>query len=218
MKRAVRPEVWKRAQTGHLETWVGYAAKGGASAPERAASWGTLLKAVEAGAPIKEGERVLDIGCGLDTVLEFVPRTERYTLDPLASDLGPLGLAKGILHVGGVFETAPFPDGTFDRVFIMNVLDHVRAPVEGLAEISRILRPGGTLVLSVDTFSGRKYLEKRFHKWWGRIRGARTKHPWIFSIPDVERLLRANALEPAPPTHVTGTKARRTFFLARRVA
>ena len=120
--------------------------------------------------------------------------------------------------MAGVFETSPFPDGTFDRVFIMNVLDHVRSPVEGLAEISRILRPGGTLVLSVDTFSGRKYLEKRFHKWWGRMRGARTKHPWIFSVPDVERLLRASAFDPAPASHIPGTKSRRSFFLARRVA
>ena len=118
--------------------------------------------------------------------------------------------------MAGVFEALPFPDRSFDRVFLMNVLDHVSAPHHGIAEIGRVLRPGGVLVLSVDTYSGRTYYEKRLHKWWGRMRGARTKHPFVFSIPSTERMLRANGFEPRPADHVPGTKARRTFLLAKR--
>jgi ArsR family transcriptional regulator len=218
VKRAVGPEVWQRAQTGHFETWVGYAEKGIANAPERRAAWRNVLEAVQSGAPVKPGERVLDIGCGLDTVLEFVPDVRATTLDPLAARLASLGLTPGIEHVSGVFESLPFADGTFDRVFLMNVLDHVRSPVEGVMEIARAMRPGGVLVLSVDTFSGRKYVEKRLHKWWGRLRGARTKHPWVFSVADVQRILERAGFEPGSPGHIPGTKARRTFFLARRLS
>jgi SAM-dependent methyltransferase len=217
VKKRVNQEVWQRAQTGHFETWVGYAQKGVADAPERKAAWRSVLEAVQASAPIKPGEYILDIGCGLDTVLEFIPDVHRHTLDPLASRLASLGLTSGIRHVSGVFESMPFGTGSFDRVFLMNVLDHVRSPVEGIAEIARVVRPGGVLVLSVDTFSGRKYAEKRLHKWWERVRGARTKHPWVFSVSDVQRILRDQGFEPGPADHIRGTKARRSFFLARRV-
>ena len=184
--------------------------------PRRATIWRNILEAVQAEAPVKPGEHVLDIGCGLDTVLDYLPEVKGYTLDPLAARLASLGLSSGLRHVSGVFEELPFADRAFDRVFLMNVLDHVRAPLRGIAEIARVLRTGGVLVLSVDTFAGRKYWEKRLHKWWARTRGARTKHPWVFSIPDVEASLRANGLEPGSPTHTSLTKARRTFFVARR--
>jgi ubiquinone/menaquinone biosynthesis C-methylase UbiE len=218
MKQSVRSEVWRRAQTGHLETWVQYAEKGGAHTPEREAVWRSILDALDRASPIKPGEHVLDIGCGLDTVLDFVPEVSGYTLDPLASRLSELGLNPRIKHTAGVFELLPFADRAFDRVFIMNVLDHVRSPRAGIAEIARVLKPGGSLVLSVDTRSGREYLEKRFHKWWGRVRGARTKHPWVFSIPQVHRVLHETGFEAGPPDHVPGTKARRSFFVARRAA
>jgi ubiquinone/menaquinone biosynthesis C-methylase UbiE len=216
VKRAVGSEVWRRAQVGHLETWVGYAEKRVAQAPERTAMWRALLEKVEARAPIKSGERVLDIGCGLDTVLEFVSDASRYTLDPLAARLVPLGLAPGIKHTAGMFEFLPFPDETFDRVFLLNVLDHVRAPEEGLAEIARVSRPGAVLVLSVDTFAGRRYIQKRLHKWWGRVRGARTKHPWVFSVPAIQRMLQTIGFEPAPPERIPLAKPRRTLFVSRR--
>ena len=216
MKRAVGPEVWHRAQTGHLETWVGYAEKRVAEAPERIAAWRALLETVEARAPTKPGERVLDIGCGLDTVLEFLPEVSRYTLDPLASQLVPMGMTPGIRHTAGVFESLPFPDQTFDRVFLLNVLDHVRAPAEGLAEIARVSQPGAVLVVSVDTFAGRRYVAKRLHKWWGRMRGARTKHPWVFSVPALQRMLESTGFEPALPERIPLAKPRRTLFVSRR--
>jgi hypothetical protein len=77
-----------------------------------------------------------------------------------------------------------------------------------------VLRPGGCLVLSVDTYRGRKYLERRLHKWLERVRGVRTKHPWVFSVRAVERSLRDADLEPRGPIHVPGSKARRSLFVA----
>jgi SAM-dependent methyltransferase len=217
VKEAVRRTVWESAQTGHLETWIGYAARGQARDPARAAGFERLLVALEPHAPLRDGERVLEIGCGLDTVLDFLPRTVGFTLDSLMRKLAPLGLSPGIRHSAGMIEAIPFKDACFDRAFCLNVLDHVQSPGAGLAEIARVLRPGGWLVLSVDTYSGRRYLEKRLHKWWARLRGARTKHPWVFSRDDVQRRLRGAGLEPRAALHVPGTKDRRTLFLATRL-
>jgi SAM-dependent methyltransferase len=216
MKRSVKTEVWRKAQTGHLETWITYARKGAAGSPERRAVWEAILDAVRRAAPLAPGERILDIGCGLDTVLDFIDDARGYTLDSLAGKLEPLGLSRAARHLAGVFERMPFQDGAFDRVFLMNVLDHVQNPMAGLEEIARVLAANGVLVLSVDTYAGRKYIEKRLHKWWTRVRGTRTKHPWAFSVPRVEAMLGQAGFGPAPSCHVPGTKKRRTLFVARR--
>lgn len=218
MKSSVRWEVWRSAQTGHLETWIGYAAKNRRDAPERRDTWEGILSAVERRAPMRAGERVLDVGGGLDSVLDFLPGARRFALDPLATRLAGLGLSREFANASGRFEEMPFRDASFDRVFLMNVLDHVRVPAEGLREIARVLGPGGTLVLSVDTFAGSRYARKRLHKWWARRRGARTKHPWVFSTDGVERMLRGAGLEPGTPFHAPGTKERRSMFVARRKA
>lgn len=44
----------------------------------------------------------------------------------------------------------PFDDGSFDVVFCRQVLEHVRYPDEVIAEVSRILRPGGVFIGSVS--------------------------------------------------------------------
>ena len=216
MKSGVSHEVWKAAQSGHLETWVGYAEKGLQDDPSRLEYWQGVLDRVSERVPVQPGEAVLDIGCGLDTVLDYLPDARGFTLDSLMGKLVQFGLSPRALHSAGAFEHMPFASQSFDRVFLMNVLDHVRDPHSGLAEIARVLVPGGHLVLSVDTYSGRRYHEKRARKWWDRLRGARTKHPWVFSVGSTQTLLRGSGFEPSEPSHVAGTKARRTFFTAIR--
>ena len=39
----------------------------------------------------------------------------------------------------------PYGPGSFDHVFVCFVLEHLRDPVSALAELGRVLRPGGTL-------------------------------------------------------------------------
>ena len=57
-----------------------------------------------------------------------------------------LSAARGVMNAR--FEVAdvyrlPFPDGSFDAVFAHAVLMHLREPVRALAEMRRVLRPGG---------------------------------------------------------------------------
>jgi len=216
MKGGVAREVWRRAQTGHLETWHAYARRGEQRSPERAALWKSILSEVEQQRPFAPGERVLDIGCGLDSVLDYTEGVKGYTLDSLMGQLHPLGLSDDLRHTAGLLEAVPFDEASFDRVFLLNVLDHVRAPHQGLREIARILRPGGMLFLSVDVYAGRRYWVKRARKFYDRLRGARTKHPWVFSAADIDRILRGVGLRPRHSVHVPGTKARRLFFSAER--
>jgi SAM-dependent methyltransferase len=43
----------------------------------------------------------------------------------------------------------PFPEGTFDRVIAAEVMEHIPADTAALAELVRVLRPGGTIAITV---------------------------------------------------------------------
>jgi SAM-dependent methyltransferase len=49
--------------------------------------------------------------------------------------------------VRGIAETLPFPDRTFDRVLCESAVDHLANPARGIAEMARVLRPDGRLVV-----------------------------------------------------------------------
>ncbi len=65
-----------------------------------------------------------------------------------------------------MIEQLPFPDQTFDVVFSTLMMHHLPAPLkrQGLAEIARVLKPGGRLVMADFTRKqDRKAWAARFH-------------------------------------------------------
>jgi len=99
---------------------------------------------------IGESSRLLDVGCGISTVLHFLPG-ERVGIDPLGKHYQRLyPYPTGITVRKGRGENIPFPDASFDAVFCSNVLDHVAEPGLTVAEIARVLKPGGHFLLSVE--------------------------------------------------------------------
>jgi SAM-dependent methyltransferase len=61
-------------------------------------------------------------------------------------------LDRGTVRTGGVQGDAlclPFADGAFDRVVASEVLEHIPDDTTALAELARVLRPGGTMAVTV---------------------------------------------------------------------
>jgi SAM-dependent methyltransferase len=96
------------------------------------------------------GRRVLDLGCRSGAVAQhYLPGNEVIGLD---IDYAALRHAtkRGIQAVyGNVEKRLPFEDRSFDVVVAGEMLEHVRAPEEVVAEVRRVLRPAGTLAGSV---------------------------------------------------------------------
>lgn len=98
------------------------------------------------------GKRVLDIGCGPRGSLEWANvARERVGLDPLAVDYLKLGAdLHRMSYVAAASEDIPFTDEHFDIVTSFNSLDHVDDLRKTIAEIKRIARVGGLLLLIVE--------------------------------------------------------------------
>ncbi|HOX59623.1 MAG TPA: class I SAM-dependent methyltransferase [Candidatus Paceibacterota bacterium] len=73
--------------------------------------------------------------------------------------------------ISGMVESLPFPDGTFDCVLCLFVLEHLVGPRTAIRELARVLRPGGRLVLGVPVDASPNGTPPLFHR-WRFVRGA----------------------------------------------
>ena len=94
--------------------------------------------------------RVLDLGCGEGQVARVAAAGGAAVvgLDPAWAQVAAArDRAGGPAYVKGGAEALPFPDGAFDAVVTCLVLEHTEDLDGALAEVARVLSPGGRFVL-----------------------------------------------------------------------
>lgn len=127
-------------------------------------------------------DRLLDVGCASGYFTIHLARRAGVTW---AVDVNPTDLltarqayAGPALRFQAASATAlPFPPTTFDAVTMLDVLEHVPDDRTALAEVCRVLRPGGVFILSVPhqgllTVADPDNLEHRFPALYSRLTGA----------------------------------------------
>ncbi|HET6748018.1 MAG TPA: bifunctional 2-polyprenyl-6-hydroxyphenol methylase/3-demethylubiquinol 3-O-methyltransferase UbiG [Actinomycetes bacterium] len=147
------------------------------------------------------GRLVLDAGCGGGLVARELAAAGA-TVVGLDRSLGSLGVARraagpAFRPVQGRMERLPFADGVFDAVVAADVLEHVPDLPAAVAELARVLAPGGRLAF--DTINRTPW------SWFTAVFGLervlrmvpRGTHDWrLFIRPgELDRLLRAGGLE-----------------------
>jgi ubiquinone/menaquinone biosynthesis C-methylase UbiE len=122
--------------------------------------WRKLRQRTVELAHIQPGEQVLDVGCGTGTLaIEVLSRGGRagrvVGIDPGIQQIARARAkaARRNLPIEfqiGVIEQLAFPDQTFDVVLSTLMMHHLPASLkrQGLAEIVRVLKPGGRLIIA----------------------------------------------------------------------
>ena len=113
--------------------------------------------------------RVLEVGCGLGHLLGWL--VDRYQV--YGTDINAWALVQARRNVPAAHFTLQsaedlggFPDATFQAVIAKHVVEHLPHPEQAVAEMSRILAPGGMLLLATPNLDSAMRSVKK-EKWIG---------------------------------------------------
>ena len=163
----------------------------------------------------RERGRALDIGTGPgQIVIKLARRLTRWKfvgVDRSANMIGQavanLASAGGELAGRVEFQVAdgnalPFPEASFDLVLCNSVLHHLAEPEKLLAEMARLAKPGGAILLRDLRRPGR-FAYPLHVRWHGRnysgemLRLFRESVRAAYTVPELQRLLDASPLRGA---------------------
>ena len=178
---------------------------------------GVRQAAVQA-AGVRPGFVVADIGTGTGFIAEAA-------LDAGATVIGVDNSDGMLARVSERFRGRPFEprrgdtdglplkDGEADAVLANMVLHHAPDPAAAIKEMSRALKPGGTLVITDADSHTHEWLRTEQHdRWLGFDRGAVAD--W-FRAAGLDDVSVGDTHEICSPTSECGTKAAITIFLAK---
>ena len=128
--------------------------------------------------------RILDFGCGTGG------NTSAYTTMGSVVGIEPDAAAIRLAHGRGPARycrsrgnTLPFRDGVFDAVVASDVLEHIEDDTAAAAEIARVLRRGGRVIVSVPA-----------HPWLFSEHDAALRHFRRYSKAAIRQVLERNGL------------------------
>lgn len=107
-------------------------------------------------------QRILDVGCGTGYLLRKLAESYPDAVELAGIDPAPRMIAEAkaaaadfqrLAFTTGVAERLPFAAGTFDLILSSTSFDHWADQRAGVAELARVMAPGGHLVIT-DLFSG----------------------------------------------------------------
>ncbi len=143
---------------------------------------------------------VLNVGSGPFLELPSLPQGRaRYTIcdiDPRAIELARAQHGERLAGADVLQPDAPLPyaDGRFDLVLSMDVIEHLPQPEPWLAELMRVVRPGGQVFLTTPNYGSLSLsvLEKTVLEALARVQGFTRHglHPTPFRASSLERTLR----------------------------
>lgn len=98
--------------------------------------------------------RILEIGCGTGGNLAAL--AELGELSAMESDAAACEWASGLgicpVLPGALPGAVPYPDGQFDLVCLLDVIEHVEDDLAALQKVQRLLKPGGRVLITAPAY------------------------------------------------------------------
>lgn len=107
---------------------------------------------------VPAGGKVLDVGCGTGYFIESLMAGPGPTIEGWGLDAEPLAVSMcrerglGHVHQGSAADLSAVADQRFDLIFMLDVLEHLDDDQQALREATRLLAPGGRIVVTVPAF------------------------------------------------------------------
>lgn len=168
--------------------------------------------------PTFAGKRIGDFGCGHQasftrTVLAEVARATVVDV-ALADDLKNDPRVQAVEgHLPDAL--AALPSTSLDVILIVSVLEHVNDPLRLLSEARRLLAPGGTLLVNVPSWRGKKYLELSAFRLGLSPAAEMDDHKMYYDVKDLWPLLVAAGFRPSGITCFSHKLGLNTFAVCR---
>jgi SAM-dependent methyltransferase len=143
--------------------------------PSGQGPWYDLAKGVLTAQPELLADRsVLEIGCGGGDFCVWM--ADRGASRVIGEDVSKVAVAHsasqhsrpGLAFDVGDIENIAHPDESFDLVVSCETIEHVPTPRRAIAELARVLRPGGTLLLSAPNYLSLTGAHRTFRELTGR--------------------------------------------------
>lgn len=131
-------------------------------------------------------EPVLDIGCSVGSNLKILLSNKIHAIG-IDYSLYTLSLAKSRLNlplINGDLNQLPVQSKSVGLIIAMDILEHLEDDAKGMGELYRVLKKGGTLILTVPAFD---FL-------WG-IQDEVTGHKRRYTLKEITRKLRQEGFD-----------------------
>lgn len=142
------------------------------------------------------GGGVLDIGCSLGYGIEA---GRRLGIDAAGTDISEFAVKtcreRGLRAEIASLEELPFKDDEFGVVTMRHVLEHTPQPAVALAEVRRVLTPGGVVLIAVPNLTYWKGLFRRRQYRYFRPDDLGQQHYVYYTVTTLRRLLETNGFE-----------------------
>ena len=143
---------------------------------------------------LRPGDRVLEIGCGIGSL---VSELSRKGYDTTGIDISGEAIEYGRKKYGDIHlevqaaEALPYEDESFDAVLSFDLFEHIAGIDRHISEVSRVLRPGGHYLFQTPN----KLSNVVYETLWTRSLQWRRYHPSLHSPGQLRRRLARHGFE-----------------------
>jgi ubiquinone/menaquinone biosynthesis C-methylase UbiE len=161
--------------------------------------WSMTNRFPRAASYVKDGDTVMDLGCGVGVFLRLVKKEKK------GCELWGVDISKEVIknnlvddpdiryQQGEIGNLSHLPEEYFDVVFSGETLEHLDKPEDLFNDAFRILKPGGTLIITTPQ---EDHIESPEHVWYFTKDDINTlfttsgfTHPTYEDLPDLEHMI-----------------------------